>query len=70
MIAVNGCTAIQIGADGLNEILGQPGNAIVKLRAVENPWNEDWHIAEGHPTNLPINLPNASNGTTVVVADI
>jgi len=37
LVAVNGRMAIQIGADGLNEILGQPGNAIVKLRAVEDP---------------------------------
>ena len=37
LVAVNRQTAIQIGADGLNEALGQPGNAIVKLRAVEDP---------------------------------
>jgi hypothetical protein len=37
LVAVNGRTAIQIGADGLNEAAGQPGNAIVKLRAVEDP---------------------------------
>ncbi|CAI2198255.1 20016_t:CDS:1, partial [Funneliformis geosporum] len=47
LVAVNGRTALQIGADGLNEALGQPGNAIVKLRAVEDPWNEDWRIAGG-----------------------
>ncbi len=70
LVAVNGCTAVQIGADGLNEALGQPGNAIVKLRAVEDPWNEDWHVAGGCPTNLPVNAPNAGNGTTVIVADI
>ncbi|UZO01018.1 uncharacterized protein OCT59_012127 [Rhizophagus irregularis] len=70
LVAVNGRTAIQIGADGLNEALGQPGNAIVKLRAVEGPWDEDWRIAGGRPTNLPVNLPNAGNGTTVVVAGI
>ncbi len=27
-------------------------------------------MAGGHPTNLPVNAPNAGNGTTVVVADI
>ncbi|UZO21426.1 uncharacterized protein OCT59_013819 [Rhizophagus irregularis] len=70
LVAVNGRTALQIGADGLNEALGQPGNAIVKLRAVEGPWDEDWRIAGGRPTNLPVNLPNAGNGTTVVVAGI
>ncbi|PKK74069.1 hypothetical protein RhiirC2_775243 [Rhizophagus irregularis] len=70
LVAVNGRTAIQIGADGLNEALGQPGNAIVKLRAVEGSWDEDWHIVGGRPTNLPVNLPNAGNGTTVVVAGI
>jgi len=31
LVAVNGRTALQIGADGLNEVIGQPGNAIVKL---------------------------------------
>ena len=70
MVAVNGRTAVQIGADGLNEALGQPGNAIVKLRAVEDPWNEDWRVAGGRPTNLPVNAPNAGNGTTVVIAEI
>ena len=70
LVAVNGRTALQIGANGLNEALGQPGNAIVKLRAVEGPWDEDWRIAGGRPTNLPVNLPNAGNGTTVVVAGI
>ena len=70
LVAVNGRTAVQIGADGLNEALGQPGNAIVKLRAVEDPWNEDWRVAGGHPTNLPVNAPNAGNGTTVIVVDI
>ncbi|CAI2185513.1 5095_t:CDS:2, partial [Funneliformis geosporum] len=33
LVAVNGRTAVQIGADRLNEALGQPRNAIVKLRA-------------------------------------
>ena len=37
LIVVNKCTAVQIGADSLNEALSQPGNAIVKLRAVEDP---------------------------------
>src|SRR5581483_2004602 len=70
LVAVNGRTALQIGADGLNEALGQPGNAIVKLRAVGDPWNEDWRVAGGRPTNLLVNAPNAGNGTTVVVPDI
>src|SRR3989440_1545414 len=70
LVAVNGCNAGQIGADELNEALGQAGNAIVKLRAVEGPWDEDWHIAGGRPTNAPLNAPNAGNGTTVVVAGI
>ena len=34
LVAVNRLTAIQIGTNGLNEALGQPGNAIVKLRAL------------------------------------
>jgi len=70
LVAVNGRNAGQIGADGLNEALGQPGNAIVKLRAVEGPWDEDWHIAGGRPTNIPVNAPNAGNRTAVVVAGI
>ncbi|CAG8656161.1 10944_t:CDS:2, partial [Acaulospora colombiana] len=70
LVAVNGRTAIQIGADGLNEALGQPGTAIVKLRAVEGPWDEDWRVAGGRPTNAVVNLPNAGNGTTVVVPGI
>jgi hypothetical protein len=70
LVAVNGRTAIQIGADGLNEALRQPGTAIVKLRAVEGPWDEDWRVAGGRPTNAVVNLPNAGNGTTVVVPGI
>ncbi|CAG8617442.1 12818_t:CDS:2 [Acaulospora morrowiae] len=70
LVAINGRTAIQIGADGLNEALGQPGTAIVKLRAVEGPWDEDWRVARGRPTNAVVNLPNAGNGTTVVVPGI
>ncbi|CAB4425306.1 unnamed protein product [Rhizophagus irregularis] len=49
LVAVNGRTAVQIGANVLNEAVGQPGNAIVKLRAVEDAWNEDWRIAGGRP---------------------
>jgi len=41
LVAVNGRTAVQIGVNALNEAVGQPGNAIVKLRAVEDAWNED-----------------------------
>src|SRR6266498_4992184 len=67
LVAVNGRNAGQIGADGLNEALGQAGNAIVKLRAVEGLWDEDWCIVGGHPTNLPVNTSNAGNGTTVVI---
>ncbi|CAI2197872.1 9976_t:CDS:1, partial [Funneliformis geosporum] len=47
LVAVNGRTALQIGADGLNEAARQPGNAIIKLRAVEDPWNKDWRVAGG-----------------------
>ncbi|GES89645.1 hypothetical protein GLOIN_2v1778046 [Rhizophagus clarus] len=70
LVAVNGRTALQIGANALNEAVGQPGNAIVKLRAVEDAWNEDWRIAGGRPTNDPVNAPNANAGNTVVVAGI
>ncbi|CAB4407378.1 unnamed protein product [Rhizophagus irregularis] len=70
LVAVNGRTAVQIGANALNEAVGQPGNAIVKLRAVEDAWNEDWRIAGGRPTNDPVNAPNANAGNTVVVAGI
>ena len=41
LVAVNERTAVQIGANSLNETLGQPENAIVKLRAVEDPWDEN-----------------------------
>ncbi|CAB5203800.1 unnamed protein product [Rhizophagus irregularis] len=68
LVAVNGRTAIQIGANALNEAVGQPGNAIVKLRAVEDAWNKDWRIAGGRPTNAPVNAPNANAGNTIVVA--
>ena len=40
------------------------------MRAVEGPWDEDWHIAGGHPTNIAVNAPNANNGTMVIVAGI
>src|SRR5688572_28380672 len=70
LVAVNGRTAVQIGANALNEAVGQPGNAIVKLRAVEDAWNEDWRIAGGRPTNDPVNAPNANAGNTVVVASV
>ena len=33
-------------------------------------WDENWHIAGGHPTNILVNAPSAGNGTTVVVAGI
>jgi hypothetical protein len=69
LVAVNGRTAVQIGNQALNEAFGQPGTAIIKLRAVEGPWDEDWCIA-GRPTNIAINAPNANNGTMVVVAGI
>ncbi|GES85299.1 hypothetical protein GLOIN_2v1778046 [Rhizophagus clarus] len=68
--AIGHLRALQIGANALNEAVGQPGNAIVKLRAVEDAWNEDWRIAGGRPTNDPVNAPNANAGNTVVVADI
>ncbi|CAI2194204.1 14224_t:CDS:2, partial [Funneliformis geosporum] len=48
LVAVNERNAEQIGTDGLNKALGQPGNAIVKLRAVEGLWDENWRIAEGY----------------------
>ncbi|CAB5188854.1 unnamed protein product [Rhizophagus irregularis] len=70
LVAVNGRTAVQIGVNALNEAVGQPGNAIVKLRAVEDTWNEDWRIADGRPTNALVNAPNANARNTVVVADI
>ena len=70
LVAVNGRNAEQISADELNETFRQAENAIVKLRAVESPWDEDWYIAEGHPTNLLVNVPNAGNGITVVIAGI
>ncbi|CAB5213232.1 unnamed protein product [Rhizophagus irregularis] len=68
LVAVNGRNAGQIGNQALNEAFGQPGTAIVKLRAVEGPWDEDWRIAGGRPANIAVNAPNANNGTTVVVA--
>ncbi|RIA79831.1 hypothetical protein C1645_839825, partial [Glomus cerebriforme] len=61
LVAVNRRTAVQIGNQALNEAFSQPGTAIVKLRAVENPWNEDWRIAGGRPTNIAVNAPNANN---------
>ena len=41
LIAVNGRTAVQIGNQVLNEAFGQPGTAIIKLKVVEGPWDED-----------------------------
>ncbi|CAG8724322.1 6862_t:CDS:2 [Cetraspora pellucida] len=70
IVAVNGYTAIQIGANGINEALNQPGNAIVKLRAVEGSWDENWRIAGGRPTNNAPNAPNANAGNTVVAPEI
>ncbi|CAG8816916.1 8475_t:CDS:2, partial [Racocetra fulgida] len=35
LVAINRYTAIQIEANGINEALNKPENAIVKLRAVE-----------------------------------
>ena len=54
----------------MNETIGQPGTAIVKLRAVEGLWDEDWRIADGRPTNDAPNVPNANAGNPVVVAGI
>ncbi|PKY19741.1 hypothetical protein RhiirB3_432866 [Rhizophagus irregularis] len=70
LVAVNGRNAGQIGNQALNEAFGQPGTAIVKLRAVEGPWDEDWRIAGSRPANIAVNALNANNGTTVVVAGI
>ena len=70
LVAVNGRTALQIGANALNETVGQLGNAIVKLRVVEDAWNEDWHIAGGCPTNTPVNAPNVNVRNTVIIAGI
>ena len=67
---VNGLNAGAIGVNGINEANGQPGNVIVKLRAVEGPWDEDWHVAGGRPTNAVPNAPNAGNGIPTVVAGI
>ncbi|GBC04948.1 hypothetical protein RclHR1_05970005 [Rhizophagus clarus] len=41
-----------------------------KLRTVEDLWNEDWHIADGHPTNASVNIPNANTSNMVVVPGI
>ncbi len=41
LVAVNGRTAVQIGNQALNEAFGQPGTAIIKLRVVEDSWDED-----------------------------
>ncbi|CAG8656890.1 24507_t:CDS:2, partial [Cetraspora pellucida] len=61
IVAINKRTAIQMGANKINEALNQPGNAIVKLRAVE---------ARGRPTNNALNAPNANASNTVVVPGI
>ena len=70
LVAVNGQNAGQIGNQALNEAFGQPGIAIIKLRAVEGLWDEDWHIAGSHPTNIAVNAPNANNSTKVIIAGI
>ncbi|CAG8674021.1 10994_t:CDS:2, partial [Racocetra fulgida] len=70
LVAVNGRTAVQIRNQALNEALGQLGTTIVKLRAVEGPWDENWHIAGSWPTNIAVNILNANNSTTVIVAGI
>ncbi|CAG8805630.1 12483_t:CDS:2, partial [Cetraspora pellucida] len=41
LVAINEQTEIQIKANILNEVIGQSGNAIVKLRVIEDFWNED-----------------------------
>ncbi|CAG8755624.1 15027_t:CDS:2 [Cetraspora pellucida] len=70
LVAINGRIAVQIGNQALNEALGQPDNAIVKLRAVKGSWDEDWHIADSRSTNIAVNVPNANNSTIVVIASI
>ena len=35
----------------MNEAFGQSGTAIIKLRAVEGPWDEDWCIAGSKALN-------------------
>ncbi|CAG8657084.1 1832_t:CDS:1 [Paraglomus brasilianum] len=67
---VAGRTAVQIGNQAINQANGRAGDEIIPLRANANPWNEDWSIAGGRPTNDPVNAPNANNGQTVVVAGI
>ncbi len=70
LIVVNRWTAVQIGNQALNKAFGQPETAIIKLRVVEGPWDEDWCIASGHLTNIAVNASNANNGTMVIVAGI
>ncbi|CAG8605871.1 6391_t:CDS:2, partial [Diversispora eburnea] len=67
---VAGRTAVQLGAQALREANGRAGTDIIPLRATHDPWNEDWSIADGRPTNDAVNAPNANNGTPVVVAGI
>ncbi|CAG8479989.1 12019_t:CDS:2 [Acaulospora colombiana] len=69
-ILVAGRTAVQIGNQALNRANGQAGNVMIPLRAAADPWNEDWNIVGGRPTNDAVNAPNANNGQTVVVAGI
>jgi len=67
---VAGRTAVQIGNQAINQANGRAGDEIIPLRANADPWNEDWSIAGGRPSNDPVNAPNANNGQTVVVAGI
>ncbi|GET56898.1 hypothetical protein GLOIN_2v1778046 [Rhizophagus irregularis DAOM 181602=DAOM 197198] len=55
---------------GQANLIAVNGRNAVKLRAVEDPWDEDWRIVGGRPANIAVNAPNANNGTTVVVAGI
>ncbi|CAG8842432.1 30780_t:CDS:2, partial [Gigaspora margarita] len=43
---------VQIENQALNKVLGQPETEIVNLRAIEGPWDEDWCVASGCPTNI------------------
>ncbi|CAB5378251.1 unnamed protein product [Rhizophagus irregularis] len=70
-----------IGAVAVNQFLGR-ALAVHGQVAADNTitgasfiprhtvWDEDWSIADGHPTDLAVNNPNANNGDTIVAPGI
>ncbi|CAB4481107.1 unnamed protein product [Rhizophagus irregularis] len=59
-----------LGVANLGAVNGMNNGAIVGVAANQFRGGADWSIAEGRPTDLAVNNPNANNGGTIVAPGI